>query len=61
MAGEFIAASPEKLIHAAGVGRIDATGEQPPRLHHLMPRIMHCCGGVITGPDQRELIRYFRV
>ncbi len=42
--------------HAAGMRRIDAAGEQPAGLHHLMACIVNCCRGVVARSDERELI-----
>src|SRR5262245_12858463 len=37
----------------------DATRKEPPRLHHLVTGVMHGCGRVIHGPDERELVGMF--
>jgi hypothetical protein len=41
--------------------RVDAPGEQPARLHHLVPGVMHRRGGVIAGSHQRKLVGEFGV
>ena len=41
---------------AAGVRRVDAAGEQPAGLHHLVPGVVHGGGRVIAAADQRKLV-----
>ena len=42
--------------HAADVRMLDAAGEQPARLHHLMAGVVDGGRRVIDAADQRELV-----
>ena len=42
--------------HAAGVRMLDAAGEQPARLHHLMAGVVNRRRRVVDGADQRKLV-----
>src|SRR5581483_12109581 len=42
--------------HTADVRMLNAAGEEPAGLHHLMPRVMNCRGCVIDRTNQRELV-----
>ena len=46
----------EVAQRAAGVGRVDSTGEKPAGLKHLVPRVMHGRGRVEATAHQRELV-----
>ena len=41
---------------AAGVRRVDAAGEQPAGLHHLVAGVVHGGGRVVAAADERELV-----
>ena len=41
---------------AAGVRRVDSTGEQAARLHHLVTGVVNRRGGVVAAADDRELV-----
>src|ERR1051326_5989656 len=56
---QFVSAAFEKFKGAAGVGGVDAAGEETASLHHLMTGIMDGSGGVIASADQGELVRKF--
>ena len=40
----------------ADVRRVDPAGKQPARLQHLVPRVVHRRGRVVTRADDRELV-----
>src|SRR6185295_9077224 len=61
MGRQFVAPSFEKFKRATGVWGVDAAGEQPARLHHLVAGVMHRCGGMITGSNEGELVSQFCV
>ena len=58
--GQFVAAAFQKLQRAARVRRVDAAGEKPARLHHLVPGVVHRRGGVIDAAHERKLVRDLR-
>ena len=52
-----VAATPAKITeHAAGVRRIDPAREEPPRLHHLVARVVNGRCRVIATAYDRELV-----
>ena len=55
-AGRSVLRPAQIAQRAAGVRRVDAAGEQPAGLHHLMARVVHRGGRVIAAADQRELV-----
>ena len=57
---QFAAPAFQKLQRAPGVRRIDAAGEEPPGLHHLVPGIVHRRRRVIHAAHQRKLVRQLR-
>ena len=59
--GQFVAPAFEVLERTTGVRRVDSARKEPSGLHHLMTGVMHRRGRVITGADQRELVRNLRV
>ena len=59
--GQFVAPAFEILERTTGVRRVDSARKEPPGLHHLMTGVVHGRGRMITGPDQRELVRNLRV
>ncbi len=38
------------------MGRVDSAREEPPRLHHLVARVVHGRRRVIAAPHNRELV-----
>ena len=58
---EFVATAFKKFERASGMRGVDAAGEKPAGLHHLMASIVDCGSGVITGADEREFVGEFGV
>ncbi len=56
MCRQVAATSAHVLQHRAGVWIVHAAGELTTRLHHLPTRVMHRCGRVIAGADDRKLV-----
>ena len=61
MRGQFGLAASEELSGTASMRGIDAASEQPTRLQHLVPRIMHCSGRVVTRAHERKFVGQFSV
>src|SRR5205807_515729 len=54
--GNLAATALEVAQDAADVGMLDAAGEEPAGLHHLMAGVVDRGGGVVDGADQGELV-----
>ena len=59
--GQFVAAALEIFERAAGVRRVDAAGEQPAGLHHLMAGVVHRGRRVVAAAHERKLVGELRV